>query len=249
MFNIKYYIYKRKKIFISIGLILLSLILWISFSFSTKKTIVLASEEGSISVDVYGYATTSDVLAKADIQMGPYDKIEGSLKDYVVDNETINISYDFNDTYEQEVLKMLELANRTDISARLSALIDTEYLIVNNTGSETNTILINGKIYAYSRIMDIEATAYDPSSCYPYDGIHTADGSLAKEYYTIAAPRDIPFGTMVYIPYFADAPNNGIFEVEDRGGAIKGNIIDIFFKSHYDAIKFGRRNLTMYILK
>ncbi len=249
MFNIKYFIYKRKRIFISIGLILLSLIIWIAFSSATKKTIVLASENGSISVDVYGYATTSDVLAKADIQMGPYDKIEGSLNDYVADNETIDITYDFNDTYEQEVLQMLELASRTDISARLSALVDTEYLIVNNTGSETNTIIINGKIYAYSKIMDIEATAYDPSSCYPYDGIHTADGSVAKEYYTIAASRDIPFGTMVYIPYFADAPNHGIFEVEDRGGAIKGNIIDIFFKSHYDAIKFGRRKLTMYILK
>ena len=157
MFNIKYFIYKRKKIFISIGLILLSLILWISFSFATKKTIVLASEEGSIRVDVYGYATTADVLAKADIQMEPYDKIAGSLNDYVSDNETINITYDFNDTYQQEVLKMLELANRTDISARLSALIDTEYLIVNNTGSETNTILINGKIYAYSKIMDVQA--------------------------------------------------------------------------------------------
>ena len=249
MFNIKYFIYKRRRILISIGLILLSATLWIWFSFATKKTIVLASEEGSVKVDVYGYATTSDVLAKANIQMAPYDKIEGSLNDYVADNETINITYDFNDTYEQEVLQMLALADRTDISARLSALVDTEYLIVNNTGSETNTIIINGKIYAYSKIMDVEATAYDPSSCYPYDGIHTADGSLAKEYYTIAAPSNIPFGTMVYIPYFADAPNNGIFEVEDRGGAIKGNIIDIFFKSHSAAIKFGRRKLTMYILK
>jgi 3D (Asp-Asp-Asp) domain-containing protein len=103
--------------------------------------------------------------------------------------------------------------------------------------------------FTYSEVLTVEATAYCPESCYPYDGTTTADGSTPQEYHTIAASSDIPFGTKVYIPYFKNESNGGIFEVEDRGGAIKGDIIDIFFDTYDEAIHFGRRNLTIYILE
>lgn len=53
----------------------------------------------------------------------------------------------------------------------------------------------------------------------------TASGEVAREGVTIAADK-LPFGTRVYI--------EGVGErvVQDRGGAIKGNRIDIFCSSH-----------------
>jgi 3D (Asp-Asp-Asp) domain-containing protein len=36
----------------------------------------------------------------------------------------------------------------------------------------------------------------------------------------------------------------GTFVCEDRGGAIKGNKVDIFMKTKAEAFAFGRRNLT-----
>jgi 3D (Asp-Asp-Asp) domain-containing protein len=36
---------------------------------------------------------------------------------------------------------------------------------------------------------------------------------------------------------------------EDTGGAIKGRIIDLFFNSEQEAINWGRRNVTIKILK
>ena len=37
----------------------------------------------------------------------------------------------------------------------------------------------------------------------------------------------------------------GTFTAEDTGSAIKGNIIDIYFDSHDEALKFGRKNIKI----
>jgi 3D (Asp-Asp-Asp) domain-containing protein len=58
----------------------------------------------------------------------------------------------------------------------------------------------------------------------------------------VAMPREIPFHSTIEIPSY----NNGkSVPVLDRGGAIKGNKIDVFFDSHSDALKFGRRYETV----
>lgn len=67
----------------------------------------------------------------------------------------------------------------------------------------------------------------------------TASGKKAKVG-TIAADTSIyPFGTVMYIPGY------GYGTVEDRGGAIKGQHIDLFFKSHKAALKWGKKNVTV----
>ena len=101
----------------------------------------------------------------------------------------------------------------------------------------------------------MKVTAYDLSyeSCQKYPsspayGI-TASGEKVKEWRTIATGKQIPFGTKVYIPYFKDYPNEGIFIAEDRGGAIKNNCIDVYMKNNSDAMDFGVQKLDVYILK
>lgn len=67
-------------------------------------------------------------------------------------------------------------------------------------------------------------TAYCPcvKCCGKNDGI-TASGVKAVEGVTVAMNKSIPFGTKIYI--------DGVGEriVQDRGGAIKGNHIDLYF--------------------
>jgi len=103
------------------------------------------------------------------------------------------------------------------------------------------------------RIMEV--TAYDLSveSCgkppgHPEYGI-TASGKRVREWHTIAAGKGIPFGTQVYIPYFKDKPNGGIFTVEDRGGAIKDGRLDVYMESNSECMEFGRQELEVYILE
>lgn len=82
--------------------------------------------------------------------------------------------------------------------------------------------------------------------CGKTNGI-TSSGNIAKEWYTIAAGSGYPIGTVIYIPALADKPNGGWFVVEDRGGAISDNKIDIYMGSHAQALIFGRRSLECYI--
>ena len=93
-------------------------------------------------------------------------------------------------------------------------------------------------------------TAYnDTPACQGKWVGQTASGNSLKEWHTVAAGKSIPFGTVLYIPYFKNKPNKGIFVVEDRGGAIKDNNLDIFMISTEEALEFGRRDLKVKILK
>lgn len=73
----------------------------------------------------------------------------------------------------------------------------------------------------------------------------TASGTYA-EHGTIAADTTrYPFGTVMYVPGY------GYGRVEDRGSAIQGEHIDLFFKTHKDALRWGRqhRKVTVYAMR
>eukprot|EP00249_Psilotum_nudum_P006176 c19512_g1_i1 orf=335-688(+) len=61
---------------------------------------------------------------------------------------------------------------------------------------------------------------------------------------TIAADTNFyPFGTRMFVPGY------GWGKVEDRGGAIKGpERIDLYYRSHKDALKWGRRKLQVLVV-
>lgn len=57
---------------------------------------------------------------------------------------------------------------------------------------------------------------------------------------TIAVdPRVIPLGSKVRM-------NGKEYVAEDTGGAIKGRRIDLFADSHSEAMKFGKKLITVY---
>lgn len=63
--------------------------------------------------------------------------------------------------------------------------------------------------------------------------VYTANMTVAKEGVTIAADISVlPYGTKVII-------DGHEYIVQDRGGSIKENRIDIYFESHQDALNFG----------
>lgn len=94
-----------------------------------------------------------------------------------------------------------------------------------------------------------ECTAYTEGfeSCgklpsHPAYGI-TASGKRVAVGMIAADTTVLPFGTKVYIE------GMGIYTVEDTGGAIKGNCIDIYMPNLNDAIKFGRQHRHVIVLK
>lgn len=87
------------------------------------------------------------------------------------------------------------------------------------------------------------ATGYCPCSkcCGKSTGI-TASGAKAQAGVTVAMPSSYAFGTKVEIK------GMGTYTVQDRGGAINGNKIDIFFNTHQEALNFGRRTVYLKVI-
>ena len=101
------------------------------------------------------------------------------------------------------------------------------------------------------QVVNLNASAYTASTCdkapgSPGYGV-TASGAYASAWCTVAAGRAYPLGTIIYIPYFANKPNGGWFVVQDRGGAIANNKLDVYMATYNECIQFGRRNLECYV--
>ena len=75
----------------------------------------------------------------------------------------------------------------------------------------------------------------------------TASGAKATSWYTVAAGKGYPIGTVIYIPSMKNKPNGGWFVVQDRGGVISNNKLDIYMDTYNECIKFGRKNVECYI--
>ncbi|KKN78862.1 hypothetical protein LCGC14_0346340 [marine sediment metagenome] len=85
-------------------------------------------------------------------------------------------------------------------------------------------------------------TAYCPCKlcCGRYSDYVTASGHMiAHGDKFIAAPKSIPFGTWI------DIKGYGYAEVLDRGGAIKGRRLDVFFPTHQEALNWGVRMIEV----
>ena len=92
----------------------------------------------------------------------------------------------------------------------------------------------------FGRSLNMKATAY--SRFDPGCGSYTARGNLLHKGLVAVDPNVIPLGTRLYIPGY------GFAMADDTGGAIKGHVIDLAFDSHQEAINFGVRHITVYIL-
>ena len=99
--------------------------------------------------------------------------------------------------------------------------------------------VINGM--TYSKVINAKVTAYTPfdAGC---TGT-TATGTKAGRGVIAVDPRVIPLGTKVYIPGYGTAV------AADKGGAIKGNRVDVCVNSKGEAFSWGVRNVPVYILK
>ncbi|WP_100486883.1 3D domain-containing protein [Sporolactobacillus pectinivorans] len=88
--------------------------------------------------------------------------------------------------------------------------------------------------------MTVSATAYCEMG-------RTATGYNLRKYPNakeIAVdPRYIPLGSKVYVPGYGTAI------ARDTGGAIKGRIIDVHFKSYHQAIMWGRKHLKIKVYR
>jgi 3D (Asp-Asp-Asp) domain-containing protein/sulfur carrier protein ThiS len=98
----------------------------------------------------------------------------------------------------------------------------------------------NGTIRLAQAAVSMIATAYT-ANCYGCSG-YTKLGNRAGHGIVAVDPAVIPLGSHLYIPGYGSAVAG------DTGGAIRGNRVDLGFNSNADAMQFGRRSVTVYVL-
>jgi len=113
---------------------------------------------------------------------------------------------------------------------------------------------MNGKEYAYSKALLVQATAYTAAAsengkwgAVDYFGDKLQVGTIAVD------PKMIPLGTKLYVTGYSynGLPQGGmIATATDIGGSIKGNRVDIFVPgSTSQAMSFGIQNVKVFVLE
>lgn len=154
---------------------------------------------------------------------------------------------------KQPVNKIVEIRNN-EVASRDTVNRDknTNKATTAATNSAANGNKLAAKVAGKTpKVVTLNASAYTASTCGKSPnssgyGI-TACGARASAWCTVAAGKGYPIGTIIYIPYFANKPNGGWFIVQDRGGAISNNKLDVYMATYNECIQFGRRNLECYI--
>ncbi len=93
--------------------------------------------------------------------------------------------------------------------------------------------------------IQMRVTAYCPcpKCCGEYsDGVTACGHKIRPGDTFVAADGRYSFGTEMLIPGYS---NSRPVEVLDRGGAIKGNRLDVFFATHQEALEWGVRHLDI----
>ena len=140
-------------------------------------------------------------------------------------------------TYKDDVEILREELSSEVIKEPVDKIVQIQTKsIITSRGSYSRTSGVSGQSGVY------KVTAYCAcmQCCGKTNGI-TASGAKATANHTIAAPSTFAFGTKVVI--------NGItYTVEDRGGAIQGNRIDIYMNSHAEALAWGVKYVEVEVL-
>lgn len=232
----------------------------ITISKMTEEKKVIAEEiENVTTEEILGkYVTVTEKIVVEQVEI-PYETVTKDVskagtetKDSVIqegENGLKEIKYKvkYQDDVEVEktvisetvirepIEKIIQISTKLTARSSRTPAYSSDVIEASVAGMTPKTVRLNTSAYCSCAIC-----------CGKTTGI-TSSGARAQEWHTIAAGAGYPVGTVIYIPALSDKPNGGWFVVEDRGGAISNNKIDIYMGSHSAALAFGRRNLECYV--
>lgn len=232
----------------------------ITISKLTEEKVVVSEQVESITTEeILGkYVTVTEKIIVEQVEI-PYETItkdvskEGTeTKDKVLQNGVNGLKeIKYKVKYQDEVEIERTVVSETVIKEPVNKIIQISTKIASRSASRTTASpeSIQASVEGMSpKVVNMNTSAYCACArCTGKTNGITSSGAPAKEWYTVAAGSGYPIGTVIYIPALANKPNGGWFVVEDRGGAISNNRIDIYMGSHASAISFGRRNLECYV--
>jgi 3D (Asp-Asp-Asp) domain-containing protein len=222
-------------------------------------------------------STVAEAVAEAGVELGPRDEVFPDLDQPLWDSIPIFVcrvrativAHDEKIAYRCLFEPSKSRWQRLPVITRRgkAGLVRKRYEIVYRDGRETERNLIETRVirasvaerimappryqlasrgyYAGRRVFQMVATAYDPGpgSCGPAATGKTAIGLRAGHGVVAVDPRLIPMKARIYVEGY------GYAVAGDIGGAIKGNRIDLGFRSRSQALRYGRHPVTVRVVE
>lgn len=144
---------------------------------------------------------------------------------------TYKVKYQNDVEIEKSVISEVVVQEPINKIVQVQKKVTSRSLTLPRTSSTSTT---GGTVY--------KITAYCPcAKCCGKTNGRTACGTTATAGRTVAASSQFAFGTKLNI-------GGHVYTVEDRGGAINGNKIDIFVNTHAEALQWGVRYLNVSVV-
>jgi uncharacterized protein YabE (DUF348 family) len=223
-------------------------------------------------------ASVEDLLDRAGVKLGPYDQVVPALGAHPtpgtvvrvvrVDEWTAHVREPIEPGVRHRFDPELAIGKTRTIDQGLPGERElTVRFVKRGDGPEKRTVLasrviqearprvivhgigefaslvdgVRDALHIAGTAMKMVATAYVPfcSGCSGITklGLHAGHGVVAVD------PNVIPLGSRLYVPGYGNAVAG------DTGGAIHGNRIDLGFDDLGQALRFGRRPITVYVLR
>ena len=213
--------------------------------------------------------TVENLLTKAKVTLKEKDKVEPEKNQYIYSSTDIIVTR----VEEKTLIEIKDIPYET-VSRKDYDLLVGEKKVVQKgkIGKEkivTKLVLENGEVVSKQEIREVLESpkpeivltgalmvasrggtefSYTQkmkmlASAYTHTGNKTATNTQPRRGVVAVDPNVIPLGTRLYVEGY------GYARAEDTGGAIKGNKIDLFMDTKDEIKKFGRRWVTVYVLK
>ncbi len=230
----------------------------ITISKATAEKKIIAEEVESVSTEeiLGNYVTITEKIITEQVEI-PFETVTKDVSSSGTDttnkvlqegeNGLKEVKYKVklqdNEEIERQTLSETIIKEPVDKIIQISTKITSR-----SSGSRASSGTISASVEGKTpTVVTLNTSAYCAASC--GGNTRTASGATASSWHTVAAGRGYPAGTVIYIPYFANKPNGGWFVVQDTGGAITNNHLDIWMDSMSECLSFGRRNLECHIYR
>lgn len=241
-----------------------------------KAVPVTVAVDGKVVTVDTAAETVAQVLKELEITLGPKDSMTADASAPIVAGLSLEItrrSEDIQVVREEIPFEVVREADRNmmagetrEIQEGVAGIRQIKKIVYYENGQEVGAEILEeavladpvdrvvaygtmgvvsrgGRDYRYTQEMVLSATGYTAGkesnpdgNGYTYTGMKAVRGVVAVD------PNVIPLYTRVYVEGYGPAI------AADIGGAIKGNKIDLCFDTVEEALEWGRRPVTVYIL-
>lgn len=216
-----------------------------------EEIVAETTETQTVEEILSNYSTITEKIVKEQVVI-PFETITkdvsetvGNKKEKVIkegENGLKEITYQVK--YQNDVeIEKIELSSVV-IKEPVNKIVQVQSVVTSRSTGIDRTHTTSGAGVSGVNKGTFKVTAYCPCSkcCGSSANGITASGTRATAGRTVAASSQFPLGTKLKI-------NGNIYVVEDRGGAIQGNKIDIYMNNHSQALAWGVKYLQVEVVE